>query len=260
MNLQQITGIVFSPTGSTKRVVELIMGQIHGNKTSLDLTDAVSKRPKYRFNENEAVIVGVPVYGGRVPQTALERFARLEGRQTPAILVAVYGNRAYEDALLELKEELEKRGFRPVAAAAVIAEHNIMHCYGEGRPDDQDREAIRRFGKDVQEKLRAMKSVYETAELTVSGDHPYRPYATIPFKIKVSGACKECGLCIRKCPVQAISRTDPRVTDEARCISCMRCVKVCPEHARKVNPVVLFAATQKMKKVCEARKEPEFFL
>lgn len=93
MNFKQITGIYFSPTESTKKVVELITAEIHGNRASLDLTDAVSKRPDYNFTENEAVIVGVPVYGGRVPETAVERLLKLHGRQTPAVLIVTYGNR-----------------------------------------------------------------------------------------------------------------------------------------------------------------------
>lgn len=259
MNLKHITGIYFSPTESTKRVVELILGQQPGNRTSLDLTDPVSRRPDYSFTENEAVIVGVPVYGGRVPKTAVERLGKLHGRQTPAVLVVTYGNRAYEDALVELRDVLTAQGFRPAAAAAVVTEHNIIHSIAAGRPDQADQETIKRFGQQVAARFGAMQSTYRLEAVALKGNVPYRPYSTIPFKIKVSGACNQCGLCIKKCPVQAISRTDPRVMDEERCISCMRCIKVCPVKGRRISPIMLFAAEKKLKKACAGRKEPEFF-
>lgn len=259
MNFKQITGIYFSPTESTKKVVELIAGQVHGNKASLDLTDAVPKRPDYSFTENEAVIVGVPVYGGRVPKTAVERFRKLHGRQTPAVLVVTYGNRAYEDALAELRDVLAEQGFKLAAAAAVVTEHNIIHNIAAGRPDKKDQEALKQFGQKVDGRFKTMTSTYQLKKVTVKGNVPYRAYHTIPFKIKVTGTCSRCGLCIRKCPVQAISRTDPKVTDQERCLSCMRCIKVCPAKGRKISPLMLFIAEKKLKKVCGERKEPEFF-
>lgn len=259
MNFKQITGIYFSPTESTKKVVELIVGAIDGNRAYLDLTDAVLRRPDYSFTENEAVIVGVPVYGGRVPKTAVERLRKLHGRQTPAVLVVTYGNRAYEDALAELRDVLSEQGFKIAAAAAVVTEHNIVHSIAAGRPDEADQAALKEFGRGVDERLRTMQSAYRLKEAEVKGNVPYRPYGTIPFKIIVSGSCSGCGLCIKKCPVQAISRTDPKVTDQERCISCMRCVKLCPEKGRKISPLMLFMAGKKLKKACGSRKEPEFF-
>lgn len=259
MNLKQITSIYFSPTEHTKAVVEMIAEQLAGPRESLDLTDA-RNRPDYSFTENEAVLVGVPVYGGRVPATAVERFRKLHGRQTPAVLVVTYGNRAYEDALAELKDVLTEQGFRPAAAAAVVAEHNILPGVAVGRPDRDDVSKLRDFAGKVQECFDKVKSNYELSDLAVKGNHPYKEYHVLPMKIKVGSGCAGCGICIKKCPVQAISRTDPKVTDTERCIGCMRCVKVCPSGQRGISRLVLFAAAQKLKKACAGRKEPEFFL
>ena len=141
MNIKQVTRVYFSPTDNTRTVVELIAGQLPFRQEKLDLTDA-GQRPEYHFLENEAVIVGVPVYGGRVPATAFERLKKLHGRQTAAVLVVTYGNRAYEDALLELKLILQRQGFCPMAAAAVPAEHNIVRSIAAGRPDKSDRKRL----------------------------------------------------------------------------------------------------------------------
>ena len=136
MNISQITGVYFSPTGSTKRVTEWITERIAGNREAecLDLTDAASSRPDYTFTEHE-----LAVYGGRVPETARERLQKIHGKRTPAVLIVTYGNRAYEDALLELSDILKEQGFIPAAAAAVVTEHNIAHVYGTGRPDEKDK-------------------------------------------------------------------------------------------------------------------------
>lgn len=260
MNLKQVTSVYFSPTQRTKKVTERITAGLGFPTENVDLTDAVKRRPDYSFTENEAVVVGIPVYGGRVPSTAVERLRKLHGIQTPAILVVTYGNRAYEDALAELQDILTEQGFRPAAAAAVVTEHSIVHKIAEGRPDQEDLKKLDAFADRVKAKLQEVPSNYQLSDLAVKGNRPYRPYHVMPLRLKVGSSCSGCGTCIRKCPVQAISRTDPRVTDEQRCIACMRCVQVCPTGGRKLGMLMQMAITQKLKKVCTERREPEFFL
>ncbi len=259
MNYRQVTSIYFSPTESTKGVVELIAAGLPGVHESLDLTEAAKFRPDYSFREDEVVLVGVPVYAGRIPETSIERFKKLHGHQTPVVLVVVYGNRAYEDALLELKNVMIEQGFRPAAGIAAVAEHNMARSIAAGRPDAQDQAKLKEFGQNVADRLAAVKSNYELPDLKVSGNFPYRERGGMPLKIKVTSACNDCGKCIRSCPVQAISRTDAKVTDEGRCIHCMRCVLVCPNNARKLGMLMQMGVNSKLKKACAGRKEPEFF-
>lgn len=176
------------------------------------------------------------------------------------MLIVTYGNRAYEDALLELSDILKEQGFIPAAAAAVVTEHNIAHIYGAGRPDEKDKKEMTAFAEAVREKLKSTAGSTKLFELSIRGKRPYRPYGTLPLKISVSSACEGCGTCIRKCPVQAISRTDAKVTDESACITCMRCIAVCPKHARRLGTLMTLAIRQKLKKVCTDRKDAEFVL
>lgn len=260
MKLKQVTGVFFSPTDSTRQVVELAAGELHKNTSFVDITEAREHRPSYYFMENEAVVVGVPVYGGRVPVTAAERIKRLHGRSTPAILIAVYGNRAYEDALLELGDLLRSQGFVPVGALAVAAEHNMVPQIASGRPDAADQKRIVEAAGRMKLKLQKLGGINGQEELKVPGNRPYRTYQKRPVGIKVSRDCNQCGMCIKKCPVQAISRTDPRVTDEARCLLCMRCIRMCPVQARKLPLAYRLAAGRMLKKACSGRKETETFL
>ena len=194
MNIRQITSVYFSPTGNTKTVMELIAGQLSDCPARLDLTGP-GKRPEYHFLENEAVLVGVPVYGGRVPAVAAERLKKLHGRRTAAVLVVTYGNRAYEDALLELKLILIRQGFRPVAAAAVPAEHNIVRSIAQGRPDKQDRKKLKYFTRDLGRRFWELESNYRIGDLKTPGSRPFRKYHGVPLKIKAGPSCKKCGLC-----------------------------------------------------------------
>ena len=116
------------------------------------------------------------------------------------------------------------------------------------------------FAEAVREKLKRTAGSTKLLELSIRGNRPYRPYGTLPLKISVSSACEGCGTCIRKCPVQAISRTDAKVTDESACITCMRCIAVCPKHARKLGTLMTLVIRQKLKKVCTDRKDAEFVL
>jgi ferredoxin len=258
VKVSEITGIYFSPTGHSRMAVQEVVKAMGGSQEEIDLTLSM-RRPEYHFTENEAVVVGVPVYAGRVPDAAAERLKKLHGRQTPAVLLVTYGNRAYDDALAELQDILKAQGFQPVAAAAVAAQHSIVKKYAANRPDASDLQKLDAFAARITEKLRDASCNYDFGELKVPGGHPQTPKPASTLKIKVTGSCDNCGICIRECPVQAISRTDPKITDAERCISCMRCVEKCPSGGRKVSSLMMMAISQMLKKSCSVRKEPEFF-
>ena len=40
----------------------------------------------------------------------------------------------------------------------------------------------------------------------------------------------------------------------------MRCVRICPEHGRKVNKMMVLAASMKLRRACAGRKDNELFL
>ena len=76
------------------------------------------------FSKEDLCIIGVPSFGGRVPAIALERIKALSGNNATAILITVYGNRAYEDTLIELEDTLIEKNFTCQAAIAAVAEHS----------------------------------------------------------------------------------------------------------------------------------------
>ena len=81
-----------------------------------------------------------------VPALFLKYLDLFSGNGTPAALVATYGCREYEDALLELKTEVKKRGFKVIGAAAFPAEHSIVNSIGARRPNKADLKEASEYG------------------------------------------------------------------------------------------------------------------
>ena len=248
--------IIFSPTGGTQKAADFLTQALEGEVTRIDLTDSKQNFHTIQLTQDDVAVISVPSYGGRVPAVAVERLTMLNGQNARAVLVCVYGNRAYEDTLVELEDAAKQAGFRVVAAVAAVAEHSIARQFATGRPDAEDAKQLADFAKQIQNKL----SAGENTEPAIPGNRPYKKPDGASMVPKPTKACTQCGVCAEKCPVQAIDREKPKKVEEKACISCMRCVSVCPHAARKVSPVMLSAASLMLKKVCSDRKNCELFL
>lgn len=234
-----------------------LLGKELEAEREIDLTKPETDYGAYSFGPEDLCLIGVPSFGGRMPGTALERLKKMQGNSAKAVMVVTYGNRAYDDTLLELKEELCASGFRAIGALAAVTEHSIMHQFGAGRPDQEDQKELKAFAAQIKEKLKHQDG---GTKLEVPGNQPYREYHGVPFKPKAGKKCRKCGICAKQCPVLAIPKDHPESVDADRCISCMRCVSVCPEQARDLSRAVLLVASGKMKKACSGRKPNELFL
>lgn len=257
MKIKHIKKIVFSPTGGTEKVVDIISQVWKQPQETIDLSDPDVDFSQYYMTGHDLCMIAVPSFGGRVPAIAAERIKQLQALKAPTILIVTYGNRAYDDTLLELKDITEMQGFSCVSAIAAVAEHSIMRQFGMGRPDKLDDLQLTDFAQNIHDIL---EHVTDMVEVSVPGNFPYREYSGVPMKPKASKKCNHCGICAKKCPVQAIPQDTPEKTDDKKCISCMRCISVCPPKARKCSSIVLGVATKKMAKVCAGSKPNELFI
>lgn len=247
--------MVFSPTGGTMKAADMVAQILADEVTLVDLCDSKKDFRSLVLNEDDVAVIAVPSYGGRVPTTAVARLSKCRGNGARAVLMAVYGNRAYEDTLLELQDTVKEAGFKVVAAIAAVAEHSIAHQFATGRPDAQDQQQLEEFARQIKKKL----ADGHLAAPHLPGNRPYKT-SNVSMVPKATKACTNCGLCAQKCPVQAIDRMHPQNVDKKACISCMRCVTICPQHARTIHPIMRFAAGLALKKSCTDRKNNELFI
>jgi ferredoxin len=263
--------LVFSPTGTTRKIIESItQGLAPTSWSELDLTYSASDQESAsnHVEGTEVAIIGMPVHAGRIPALAAERLrSSTAGRGRGAVLVVVYGNRAYDDALLELHNMAVELGFVPVAAAAFVGEHSFSSPdlpVAEGRPDSMDLEKAQNFGKSVREKMLRIQNFADKAEqLAVPGNFPYRD-GVQPSLISPetkADTCVLCGDCVRSCPADAITLVNDSVaTDKMRCLRCCACIRVCQAGARVMtHPKILELGRTLHEKFAE-RREPELYL
>lgn len=265
MNIKRAIRIYFSPTQTTKKTIEAVSEGLDLEiAETLDVTPPGKKTDAPDRILNELVLIGTPVYSGRVPPQAAERIRRFKGRQTPAVVVVVYGNRAFDDALLELRDIAVESGFRPIAGAAFIGEHSYADAatpIAIGRPDRSDLENARQFGERIRRKLDGLTSADAVGALHVPGNYPYRerrkrqPVAPLTRE----DLCTQCGLCAEVCPVAAITVADTVETDPTVCINCFACIKNCPSGARRMENPGVREAAKRLVETCSKRKEPEWF-
>jgi ferredoxin len=266
MNTNTIKLVYFSPTGTTKKVLEGIAQGIGTQAVEhVDMTPPESRTREIEKMRGELTLVGAPVYGGRLPPDAARRLRRLRGHGTPAVVVVLYGNREYEDALLELSDLVTDVGFVPIAGGAFIGEHSFdseLLPIATGRPDEQDLVKAAEFGKAIREKMQDIGTLDEILPLEVPGNSPYKEWHKWPgvSPLTQEATCIRCAACVTACPTAAITINGTLKTDTEACIVCCACVKVCPTGARVAKHPRIKKAQTWLSTNCRERKEPETFL
>jgi ferredoxin len=265
MKIKKIWLISFSPTRTSKKVIEAIASGIRDIPVeNIDLTypDSVSK---LQCAADELAIIGVPVYAGRVASLAVKRLAAIQGNNTPAVIVVLYGNREFEDALIELRDIAQKAAFIPLAAGSFIGEHSFSGSdtpIGAGRPDSADLAAAQAFGVKIVDKLAAAEDIASVHSPKVPGDSPYKDgMGSLPFTpMVIQAKCTQCGICLPNCPTGAISLESEIELDQNLCIFCCACIKSCPEEALVIDAEPIKQKRQWLYENFTARKEPTLYL
>jgi ferredoxin len=266
VKVQTLKLVCFSPTGTTKAIVQGISRGINQYSVEIvDITSPDARTKPLQTSENELLVIAVPVYMGRVPALLLEWFQAINAQKTPVVCVVVYGNRAYDDAILELKNIMTKCGCKPIACAAYIGEHSYSSTEiptANGRPDAQDLRHAELFGRKIDEKLQSVLSIDQVPDINVPGIHPYRGDSKIWIVdfISVSEDCTQCGVCAKRCPTGAIDPENSVLIETEKCITCCACIKCCPKKARTIKTGLVKDASIRLSTRYKERKEPEFFL
>lgn len=269
---KNIYAMYFSATGTTGKIVLEIANRISQNYLGepsvnlIDFTLPEARKEIVAFDKEDIVVLGVPVYAGRVPNVLLKYLDTIRGNGAIGVPVVVYGNRNYDDALIELTDILESHDFRVAAGGAFIGEHSFSGTLAGNRPDHKDLSIARAFAEDICKKL---DSGYEILSVRVSGNKPYRNYYVPKDKEgnpadirkvspKTNERCINCKLCARICPMGSIDYEKVTLL-MGICIKCCACIKKCPVEAKYFDDPNYLRHKQELEVQFAARREPELF-
>ncbi|MBF8436893.1 EFR1 family ferrodoxin [Halanaerobiaceae bacterium Z-7014] len=260
MNLKLL---YFSATDNTEAICKEIAAGIKKDYQIYDLTSKQARGKAYSFAGNDLLIVGVPVYSGRVPEFLVKVLQEIKGSSTPAVFVVTYGNRDYDDALLELKDIFEANGFKGIAGAAFIGEHSYGKEIAGERPDSDDLRLAREFGIRILKKLIGIKDLSDWPDLEVKGSYPLKERSKRfkDIRPETTEACTECGICAENCPMEIISFENFRDIEPGKCIRCCGCIQKCPEDAKYfADPGFNRIKSYLIKNFSDIRKDPDLFI
>lgn len=272
--VNKINSLYFSGTGNTRNVVLSLAKSLavkieeSVEVINIDFSPPEARNQSTSFNEEDFVIVGVPVYAGRVPNILLKYLNSVKGNGAQAVAVVLYGNRDFDDALIELTDILTQDGFNVVAAGAFIGEHSFSNILAKGRPDESDMKKVEDFAGDIYNKI---TRAVDFPALLVSGQKPCRKYYqpkdrygnTFEFRLITpqtnKDACIDCKHCAEICPIGSISYEDTSVMNGI-CIKCCACVKGCPGGAKYFDNENYLQHQHELEEIYAKRREPEIFL
>ena len=273
--IEQVWAVYFTGTGNTKKVVRHV-AQIAAEKLNCGCKEHDFSLPQVReqeisFGPGDLVVIGIPVYAGRIPNLLLPYLTgKIKGNGALAVPVVTYGNRNFDDGLMELRNVMEKDGLLAIAAGAFVGEHSFSTVLGAGRPDAEDLALATQLGEQTAAKILSSESA-PAHPVAVDGEDPIRPYYTprdrngTPINIlKVKpktdpDKCINCGLCARICTMGSI---DPANVASVTgiCIKCCACVKRCPKGAKYYDDEGYLYHQHELEDVYARRAESKIFL
>ncbi len=271
MAINKIYALYFSATKTTEKVVTSISLQLADMLSlpfeRIDFTLPDVRKNEISFDENSLVIVGTPVYAGRVPNVLLPYLTKMvRGNGALCVPIVLFGNRNFDDALIELHNIMVANGFTPISAGAFVGEHSFSKILAQNRPDKTDMLDVKKLAEVTYNRICAGDI---TTTIKVKGQTPIRPYYTprdrngnhiniLKVTPKTNDNCINCGLCAKICPMGSINPANIREF-VGICIKCCACVKFCPTSAKYYDDEGYLYHQHELEEVFSRRAENEIF-
>ncbi len=273
MKINKIWAIYFSPVGTTEKVASTIARELSFNMGSTvekyDFTLPQARQTFPQIGADDLVVFATPTYAGRVPNVLLKYLETVVGNGALAVPVVTFGNRNFDNSLIELRDILEKGGFRTVAGAACSCQHSFSHTLGMNRPDADDLAEMEQFAMRLAiiiDNAQSFDAPIHVDGIPETYGGYYKPQDRHGNHIdirkvtpKVGKACIECGLCARNCPMGSISFDDVREMTGI-CIKCNSCYKKCPTSARYFDDEGYIYHKEELEAMYSRRAENKFYL
>lgn len=276
MQISRICAVYFSPCGNVRKIISN-MAEYAAKKQNVfvetcDFTLPAAREKEFVFDGKDLVFFGTPVYAGRVPNKIMPYIKEaFFGNGAIAVPVAVFGNRNFDDALVELRNLLEENSFHTIAGAAIVSRHSFSDVIAPERPDETDLEDIQGFVDQVLDKVEAAAAKEEILSVEVPGTNPPDKYY-VPLGIDGQPAkflkarpktkaekCDHCGICAENCPMGSIDRQNPEMVT-GLCIKCQACIRKCPSKAKYFDDEAFLSHKQMLEKNYIRRTESGFFV
>ena len=270
--MKNVCAMYFSGTGTTEKIVTTISKEISNelkiSYSKFDFTIKNVRNIQKGFTNEDVVVFGIPVIAGRVPNLLLKYLEGVKGNGALVVPIVLFGNRNFDDALIELRNILAENGFVPIAAGAFVGEHSFSNTLGMNRPDGRDLEIAGQFARDIAEKIKSQRDLSKI--IKVRGEDPIRPYYQPrdskgnpidirKVKPKTNAQCINCKLCVALCPLGSIDYDNVREILGV-CMKCCACVKKCPTGAKYYDDANYLYHQHELEDQYARRAEPEIFL
>lgn len=224
----------FSPTGGTENAA-YILGQYLSPEAEYYPIVAPADREKgVEFAKEDLAVFAAPSYGGLIPLVD-DMFTHAKGNDTPAVVLASFGNRNYDDCLAQMRALIEPQGFKVIGAISVVTPHVFSEKAGHSRPTPEDRKVIKEFADKILAKVK--DGSFDAIEIP-GNPTPEPKELKVPTKQFFEENCVRCMKCYEGCPKRAIDK-ETLAIDESKCISCQHCTYVCDFHGRSYDPTAM---------------------